>query len=68
MAITSKTRASKQEYVSPSQGVLPCFELLFSGSLSPKSLGSSCGQDTLKCFSENLLQTDAQSSDRRQRH
>jgi len=35
MSKSSKTRASKQAYVSPSQGVLPCFGLPFSGSLSP---------------------------------
>jgi hypothetical protein len=35
MAKSSKTCASKQEYISPGQGVLPCFELPFSGSLSP---------------------------------
>ena len=35
MAKPSKTRASQQKYVSPTQGVLPCFELPFSGSLSP---------------------------------
>jgi len=35
MAKSSKTRASKRPYVSPGQGVLPCFELPFSGSLSP---------------------------------
>ena len=35
MAKTIKTRASKLEFVSPCQGVLPCFGLPFSGSLSP---------------------------------
>jgi hypothetical protein len=35
MATSSKTRASRQSYVSPRQGVLPCFELPFSGQLSP---------------------------------
>ena len=35
MAKTSKIRASKQAYVSPGQGVLPCFGLPFSGSLAP---------------------------------
>jgi len=35
MAKPSKTRASQQRYVSPLQGVLPCFELPFSGSLTP---------------------------------
>ena len=35
MAKTFKIRASKQSYVSPGQGVLPCFGLPFSGSLSP---------------------------------
>jgi len=36
MAKSSKTCASKQRYVSPSQGVLPCFfEMPFSGSLTP---------------------------------
>jgi len=35
MAKSTKTRASKQAYVSPGQGVLPCFTLPFSGSLSP---------------------------------
>jgi hypothetical protein len=35
MAKPSKTRASQQEYVSPSQGVLPFFEMPFSGSLTP---------------------------------
>ena len=35
MAKSTKTRASKQEYISPGQGVLPCFGLPFSGSLSP---------------------------------
>ena len=35
MAKSTKTRASKQAYVSPCQGVLPCFGLPFSGSLSP---------------------------------
>jgi hypothetical protein len=34
MAKSSKTRASKQKYISPSQGVLPCFETPFSRSLS----------------------------------
>jgi len=34
MAKSSKTRASKQAYVSPGQGILPCFEMPFSGSLS----------------------------------
>jgi hypothetical protein len=35
MAKSTKIRASKQEYVSPGQGVLPCFGLPFSGSLLP---------------------------------
>ena len=35
MAKSSKTRASKQKYVSPVQGVLPCFATPFSRSLSP---------------------------------
>ena len=35
MTKSSKTRASKQKYVSPSQGVLPGFETPFSQSLSP---------------------------------
>jgi len=35
MAKPSKTCASKQRYVSPSQGVLPCFEMPFSGALTP---------------------------------
>jgi len=35
MAKSTKIRASKQEYVSSGQGVLPCFGLPFSGSLSP---------------------------------
>jgi hypothetical protein len=35
MAKPSKTCASQQRYVSPSQGVLSCFEMPFSGSLSP---------------------------------
>ena len=34
MAKSSKIRASKQAYVSPSQGVLSCFGMPFSGSLS----------------------------------
>ena len=34
MAKSSKTRASKQAYVSPSQGILCLFEMPFSGSLS----------------------------------
>ena len=34
MAKSSKIRASKQPYISPSQGVLSCFGLPFSGSLS----------------------------------
>jgi hypothetical protein len=35
MAKPSQTRASKQKYVSPTQGVLPCFAMPFSGSLNP---------------------------------
>ena len=35
MAKSSKTRASKRPYVSPGQGVFPCFAMPFSGSLSP---------------------------------
>ena len=35
MSKSSKTRASKQQYVSPGQGVLSCFEMPFSGSLAP---------------------------------
>jgi hypothetical protein len=35
MAKSSKTRASRRPYVSPGQGVLPCFEMPFSESLSP---------------------------------
>jgi len=35
MANPTKLRASTQGYVSPGQGVLPCFGLPFSGSLSP---------------------------------
>ena len=35
MAKPSKIRASQQKYVSPTQGVLPCFEMPFSGSLLP---------------------------------
>jgi len=35
MAKSSKPRASTQAYISPRQGVLPCFGLPFSGSLSP---------------------------------
>jgi hypothetical protein len=35
MAKTSKIRASKRPYVSPGQGLLPFFEMPFSGSLSP---------------------------------
>ena len=35
MSKSSKTRASKQQYVSPGQGVLACFEMPFSGSLAP---------------------------------
>jgi hypothetical protein len=35
MAKSSKIRASKQKYVSPGQGVLPCFETPFSRSLAP---------------------------------
>jgi hypothetical protein len=35
MAKTSKIRASRRPYVSTGQGVLPCFEMPFSGSLSP---------------------------------
>ncbi len=35
MAKSSKTRASKQKYVSPGQGVLPCFETPLSRSLTP---------------------------------
>ena len=35
MSKAIKIRASKQEYISPGQGVLPCFGLPFSGSLSP---------------------------------
>jgi hypothetical protein len=31
----SKIRASQQKYVSPTQGVLPCFEMPFFGALSP---------------------------------
>jgi hypothetical protein len=34
MSKSSKTRASKQAYVSPNQGVLSCFDLPFSGQLS----------------------------------
>ena len=37
MAKFFKTRASKQKYVSPGQGVLPCFETPFSRSLSPEN-------------------------------
>jgi hypothetical protein len=35
MAKSSKIRASKRPYVSPGQGVLPCFEMPFSGNLLP---------------------------------
>ncbi len=35
MTKSSKIRASKQKYVSPGQGVLPCFATPFSRSLSP---------------------------------
>ena len=34
MAKSPKTRASKQAYVSPGQGILPCFEMPFSGKLA----------------------------------
>lgn len=37
MAKSTKIRASKHPYVSPEQGVLPCFEMPFSGSLSPEN-------------------------------
>jgi hypothetical protein len=37
MAKSFKTRASKQKYVSPTQGLLPCFEMPFSGSLLPNN-------------------------------
>ena len=37
MAKSTKIHASKQKYVSPVQGVLPCFETPFSQSLSPEN-------------------------------